>query len=280
MLYFKWGDTMDVHNKNMILNHQLTKLNTRFILIDHGLCPDWSREDHTRMRDTLYLILDGKGKITVNGKEIYPISGDMVFLPKGSRVSLYSQNDSCYNKYWCEFTMTVNDIPIYKVLNLPYLTHLNDFNHARELFERLEGLRLKTDVASALLIEATLLELVSLMLGDYDVSELVASDEFSDKITQFVNKHITEKISIKRLADYMGFNEKYFIALFKKHFATTPAQFIKSTRLDIAKRELLYSNNKTTYIVDMIGYSSLQKFSKDFKAYTGYSPTEFRKKLQ
>ena len=91
------------HSQNQLLNQYISKLEIRFILIDNGLCPDWSREEHTRMRDCFYLILDGQGKITVNGKEFYPNKGDMVLLPKNSRVSLYSQNETCYNKYWCDF---------------------------------------------------------------------------------------------------------------------------------------------------------------------------------
>lgn len=63
---------MDPHNQNQLLNQRLSRLQAEFILIDHGLCPDWSREEHTRRRDCLYLILDGKGKITVNGNTFYP----------------------------------------------------------------------------------------------------------------------------------------------------------------------------------------------------------------
>ena len=66
------------HSQNQLLNQYVSKLEIRFILIDNGLCPDWSREEHTRMRDCFYLILDGQGKITVNGKEFYPKKGDMV----------------------------------------------------------------------------------------------------------------------------------------------------------------------------------------------------------
>ena len=56
------------HSQNQLLNQYISKLEIRFILIDNGLCPDWSREEHTRMRDCFYLILDGQGKITVNGE--------------------------------------------------------------------------------------------------------------------------------------------------------------------------------------------------------------------
>ena len=42
------------HSQNQLLNQYISKLEIRFILIDNGLCPDWSREEHTRMRDCFY----------------------------------------------------------------------------------------------------------------------------------------------------------------------------------------------------------------------------------
>ena len=109
------------HSQNQLLNQYISKLEIRFILIDNGLCPDWSREEHTRMRDCFYLILDGQGKITVNGKEFYPKKGDMVLLPKNSRVSLYSQNETCYNKYWCDFFATINGKSLFDISRMLFI---------------------------------------------------------------------------------------------------------------------------------------------------------------
>ncbi len=58
---------------------------------------------------------------------------------------------------------------------------------------------------------------------------------------------------------------------------TTPAQYIKHVRLEQAKYELLYTNGKADQIIDKIGYSTVQKFSTDFKKYTDYSPLQFKK---
>ena len=69
------------HSQNQLLNQYISKLEIRFILIDNGLCPDWSREEHTRMRDCFYLILDGQGKITVNGTVAEKFKG-IAILPK------------------------------------------------------------------------------------------------------------------------------------------------------------------------------------------------------
>ena len=273
---------MDVHNKNHILNQRISKLQTEFILIDHGLCPDWSRLPHRRRRDSIYLILDGIGKITVNGTEIYPKKNNMVLLPRNSMVSLYSENETCYNKYWCEFIMHFDGVSLFDVIDFPYMIELDDISRALELFELLDKLHLRNDAAAALQLNAALLELVSLFL-EHDTRETAHNTKdnpFADRIREFITDNISENLSVRTLADAMGFNEKYFIDVFRRNFGTTPAKYVKSVRLELAKHTLLYSGEKVSSIPAKIGYSTLQKLSKDFKAYTGFSPSEFRKNFK
>lgn len=171
---------------------------------------------------------------------------------------------------------------LFDVIDFPYMIELDDISHALELFEKLYKLHLKTDAGSAILLKATLLELVAIFLENdkREIKHAAANDPFVDTVKCFIREHISENLSVKILADKMGFNEKYFIDVFKQHFGTTPAQYVKKTRLEVAKHELLYTDNKVLYIPNKIGYSSLQKLSQDFKAYTGFSPSEFRKKFK
>ena len=273
---------MDVHSKNMVLNQKISKLQTEFILIDHGLCPDWSRGPHRRRRDCIYLILEGKGKITINGDEIYPKKNNMVLLPKNSVVSLYSENESCYNKYWCDFQMHFDGVSLFDVVDFPYMIELDDPSRALELFMQLDSFHLTNTVYSAMRIKAALLELVSMFL-EYDVQQAEFKQEndfFTDEIKKFIEENIDGTLSVRALANKMGFNEKYFIDVFKSHFGTTPAKYVKTARLEQAKNELLYTDNKILNIAAHIGYSSLQKLSADFKEYTGFSPSEFRRSFK
>lgn len=273
---------MDVHNQNQIFNQYISKLQTEFILVDHGLCPDWSRETHRRRRDSIYLILGGKGKITVNSEVLYPETGDMVLLPRNSLVSLYSENETCYNKYWCDFIMHFDGVSLFDVIDFPYMIKPKDASRALELFEMLDSLHMKTDAGSAIRLKSALLEIVAMFLENdtRNITVKAKDNPFADKMNSFINEHICENLSVGVLARKMGFNEKYFIEVFKRNFGTTPAQYVKKLRLEKAKHELLYTDNKILYLPNKIGYSSLQKFSKDFKAYTGFSPSEFRKNFK
>lgn len=273
---------MGAHSKNEILNQRLSKLQTEFILIDHGLCPDWSRETHTRRRDSIYLILDGQGKIVINGETIYPEKNNMVLLPKNSRVSLYSDNETCYNKYWCEFLMHFDGVSLFDVIDFPYMIELEDSSRALELMQLLDELHLSTDAAAAFRIKSALLELTAMFLEN-DTREKAASAKdslFANRIQNYIKDNITENLSVGTLAKEMRFNEKYFIDVFKKYFGTTPARYVKTARLESAKHELLYSDIQIQHIPAKIGYSGIQKLSKDFKSYTGFTPSEFRRKFK
>lgn len=273
---------MDVHNKNQILKQHISNLQVEFILIDRGLCPDWSRGPHKRHRDSIYLILDGQGKITVNGETIYPKKNNMVLLPKNSVVSLYSENKTCYNKYWCEFVMHFNGISLFDIIDFPYMIELEDSSRALKLLQTLFDLNFRTDAASALMVKSILLELVAMFLeNDTRETKREATDNpFIHRMKAFINEHITENLSVKTLANEMCFNEKYFISVFKQNFGTTPALYVKNLRLEKAKHMLLYSDDKITYIINKTGYSNLQKFSRDFKNHTGFTPSEFRKNFK
>ena len=206
----------------------------------------------------------------------------MVLIPKDSSVSLYSENETCYNKYWCDFLMHFDGVSLFDITDFPYMIELDDIFRAKELLDLLEELHLKNDIASAMRMNAALLELVAMFL-EYDTrgpDHNLKDNPFINDMKRFINEHIAEKLSVKMLAAEMAFNEKYFFDVFKKNFGMTPMRYIKLARLEKAKNELLHSDVKVSSVIAKIGYSSLENLSKDFKAYTGYSPNEFRRKFK
>ncbi|HDH07280.1 MAG TPA: cupin domain-containing protein [Thermoproteales archaeon] len=46
------------------------------------------REHYHKQRDEIYIILEGEGVLTINGKEIRVKPGDVILIPKGSKHSI------------------------------------------------------------------------------------------------------------------------------------------------------------------------------------------------
>ena len=74
-------------------------------------------------------------------------------------------------------------------------------------------------------------------------------------------------------------SEGWFIQNFKQYTNSTPAQYLLSLRIHNAKVLLESTNYNVTEISNIIGYENPLYFSRIFKKQTGFSPSEYRKKI-
>lgn len=77
------------------------------------------------------------------------------------------------------------------------------------------------------------------------------------------------------LARLCGYNAAYFAQLFKEAMGMSPKRYQLVTRIAIGKR-LLLEGHTVEDTAASIGYSSVHYFSRQFKAFTGLTPTDFK----
>jgi AraC-like DNA-binding protein len=94
---------------------------------------------------------------------------------------------------------------------------------------------------------------------------------------RYLHNHIYETFTIKGLAEHLGLHANYLSALFHKEVGIPPMAYMKQLRLEEAKQLLASGENSVTEIAEMLGYSSVSYFSKDFKKVTGCSPKRYGK---
>lgn len=68
-----------------------------------------------------------------------------------------------------------------------------------------------------------------------------------------------------------------FIINFKSIMKITPMQYIMSLRITAAKGYFDSTNKNITEVASAVGYDNSLYFSRVFKKYTGYSPSEYKK---
>ena len=88
----------------------------------------------------------------------------------------------------------------------------------------------------------------------------------------YIEEHLTEPISMTRLAEVSCLSESYFKYKFKKALGITPGNYINQKRIDQIKQELT-RHSSLTNISQEWGFSSSAYFSTVFKKYTGLSPS-------
>ncbi len=83
--------------------------------------------------------------------------------------------------------------------------------------------------------------------------------------------------SIKDMAAKLHVSEPYFQELYKKSFGISCGADVINSRLEAAKLLLADTTLPAFEIGKQCGYKSPVHFSRQFKQFTGYSPTEYRK---
>ncbi|MDR0519486.1 MAG: response regulator [Clostridiales Family XIII bacterium] len=94
---------------------------------------------------------------------------------------------------------------------------------------------------------------------------------------KYIQEHFAEPISIDDIAESEGFNSSYFSTLFKKETGSTFSEYVRSVRMDEAKRLLKETNTAVALVCEMVGYSDTKHFSASFRKATGVKPSEYRK---
>lgn len=86
-------------------------------------------------------------------------------------------------------------------------------------------------------------------------------------------------ISIERVAASLGYLRTHFTRVFKQLTNMSPKQYINQIRMERAK-ELLNTNLSIEQVASSCSFPDALYFSKQFKKWSGASPTQYRDELK
>ncbi|MGL1890827.1 MAG: AraC family transcriptional regulator [Spirochaetaceae bacterium] len=98
-------------------------------------------------------------------------------------------------------------------------------------------------------------------------------------IRRYLQEHYNEKITLESLAQIANLSAPYLCSLFKKEFGETIMSQLRSIRIEAALYHLYNSRLSIGEIGDLVGWSDIYQFSRQFKIETGKSPREMRIEL-
>jgi transcriptional regulator GlxA family with amidase domain len=95
---------------------------------------------------------------------------------------------------------------------------------------------------------------------------------------EFIEKNITEKITVEDLAVMFAIGKRHFERRFKRATNNTPSEYIQRVKIEAAKKELETTGKNVTEVMYEMGYSDLKAFRIAFKKVTGLTPIDYRSK--
>src|SRR5688572_2049906 len=103
-------------------------------------------------------------------------------------------------------------------------------------------------------------------------------DEPVKKAQEFIEKNVSEKITVDQLATLFAVGRRNLERRFKKATSNTIAEYIQRVKMEAAKKHLETSRKNINEVMYDVGYSDTKAFRTIFRKVTGLSPMEYRNK--
>lgn len=97
-----------------------------------------------------------------------------------------------------------------------------------------------------------------------------------NQVMDYIEEHLTEELTLEEIANFAGASDYHLRTVFFHLSGITLSEYIKNRRLAEANRALL-KGHSVTEVAYRYGYQSLDGFTRAFKKWSGYLPSEIAK---
>lgn len=248
-------------------------------------------DDHEQWCYELSVILSGTGTFSIDGSVIPVKAGDIVLSPKRGR-HVVSALDNQFRFLYLGFDLAHDTGFEYMTVFQMYLGSLRENVCRTDLYgiggimsSMIEEFNKNLPYSFEYLINSleTIIILSFRTFGNYrHEGEMTAVKATSVGTTvytliKYIEDHVFSIPDIKTLAAQMHFNYNYVSHVFKKRTGTTLKHYIIQVKMKKARELIADGTWSISEIACMLGYESIQSFSKAFKKELGVSPSAFKR---
>jgi AraC-like DNA-binding protein len=277
-------------------------------MIDFGVNVIWFSKERYRIDLGLWphkhdyyhyiYILNGTGKITIDGNDYIVQENDFYLTHKGITHSLETKSKDGMKVI--EIKFEVNNEQLASHLDqLAYRVRLSglDVRHKLENFIY-EGMKKEAYHEELINLQFTEILLILLRHKDNNTKNMRSSIIHADNsnnmdasrdtidikclndVTDYMKNNLTIDLCLDDLAKIAKMSKYHFCRSFKKHYGTTPMQHFIMLRISKAKELLMFSDMNITQIAYSVGFNDARYFSQVFKQEEALSPSEYAKKYK
>lgn len=105
------------------------------------------------------------------------------------------------------------------------------------------------------------------------------SDNIVNKVHIFINQNYQNDLTLDSIASYVGMNPSALSRYYSKRTGRRIFEYLAELRISYALKLLLNKSINIGQIAYDCGYNSLSHFNHQFKQITGYTPTDYAKKV-
>lgn len=110
--------------------------------------------------------------------------------------------------------------------------------------------------------------------------ERTVGGDLIQRIVDYCEIHVTERITIKDIADMFNYSESHITNVCKKELGLSFAEYLRQKKIYYVCTKLISTDHKISDIAKMVGFQDIPSFTECFEKYIGMSPSMYRKNIR
>ncbi len=215
--------------------------------------------------------------IIISGDKMYRVeTGDTFLLKEGIDQIYYSNPDNQFERFWINFKGELADLlfKMYEFDDTIVFKNTDTESLLKDMFSLCRSNMSGENYQDA--IEQKLVQIVQILSKNKNSAP--ETDTSAEKIRTYIDRNITDNISLSDISKKFSFSREYIVRMFKKNYGITPHQYMLQSKIRISMIMLKEGEKSIEEISDILCFSAPEHFSATFYKYTGYRPSAYRKK--
>lgn len=241
-------------------------------------------ESHWHENIEMLLFTKGEAKVLLNSEEVFAKEGDIIVINSNCLHSIMAVTDK--TEYYC----LIIDNSLYKKTGLPALDYVFENKvQSPYIASKIENIayenKKRLDFYKPMIISEITTIMVELGRNHINLSKTIPGEEqdVQEKMVKnairYIQKNLSEEISLDELTSHLGYSKYYFCRTFKKITGMTPTYYINFIRCQNA-RNLLASGSVVSDAAFESGFQNMSYFTKKYKEITGTLPSKEKRKKE
>lgn len=214
----------------------------------------------------IHYIVAGKGIFRIDGTTYSVTEGMMFVIPPYVEAFYQADEEQPWSYMWIGFNCS-GDLPVKlePVVLCPNAGHI--FHSMKKCSEYKNG--------RTFFLCGKLWDLFALIAE----SDITQKDLIGQSV-QIIHAEYMTNLSIQGLADRLSLDRSYFSSIFRRRMGMSPGRYLLKYRMECAMELLQKYKCSVTVTANSVGYGDVYTFSKMFKRYYGFSPSNSTTKFK
>ncbi len=157
----------------------------------------------------------------------------------------------------------------------PFIIH--DPSYCHKLFQLIATEDILNNKYKDISIDNLLRTLFNKMLESYNCTSRSPLYNSISQLKMEIYRKPNQNWTVSKMAERLNVSAGYLEELYKNTFGVTCMNDVIHSRINLAKKYLIYDSYSIAEIADFCGYRSMEHFFRQFKKHTGVTPNYFRK---